>query len=475
MAFNEGPQPEFILKENGVRYIDPNPTDQIVNHEDLVMYVKLIARTKGRSILTQTGNETNLEIERKFVRNTTNFTYNDDKNYLDTEWTNLGGGPQDPGEDIGTFGITNINIEFKSSFMPKIVIDFVDVRGATLFEQGPCSPYSAFLHLPYPVFELTVKGYYGKPVTYTLALVKFNTKFNSETGNFESKAEFVGYTYAFLSDIPMGYIMAVPYMYNFNGPDTIKRIWSKYKKLPGLSDDYDGLPKKYMTLFDLIKKAKKLESETPKLKNSTDVMDLGKLGKIKNAMLNLRNEIEDIQKLWIDKCQGKSKSCTIIKQNNKRNTPIIALNSSPSANEALLVSKIYNGGPGGTDPGIILPYLGDGTEDGFKASRIGIKLSTVQEMYKENGTSDPPQLPFSLIEENIYGFWGKGPNTDLVKGKDVYGIDLYTSMLEEVNKKLKTIEKGFDDKKEDVKEKLNQAVRRILGFHPSIRNVFAII
>ena len=476
MAFNDGPQPAFILNENGVRYIDPNPTDQIVNHEDLIMYVKLIARTKGRSILTQTGSETNLEIERKFVRNTTNFTYNDDKpNYLDTDWTNLGGGPQDPGEDIGTFGITNVNIEFKSSFMPKITIDFVDVRGATLFEQGPCSPYSAFLHLPYPVFELTVKGYYGKPVTYTLALVKFNTKFNSETGNFESKAEFVGYTYAFLSDIPMGYIMAVPYMYNFNGPTVLEEIWDKYRELPGLSDEIDGIPDGKMTLFDLIKAAKKLESETPKLKNSTDVADLGKLGKIKNSMLNLRSEIEDIQKLWIDKCSGKSKSCNIIKQNNKRNTPIIALKSSPSATNSLLVSQLYNGGPGGTTQGIILPYLGDGTEDGFKASRIGIKLSIVQEQYKENGTGNPPQLPFNLIEENIYGFWGKGPNTDLVKDKDVYGIDLYASMLKEVNEKLKNIEKTFNNKKEDVKEKLNEAVRRILGFNPSIRNVFAII
>jgi hypothetical protein len=36
--------------------------------------------------------------------------------------------------------------------------------------------------LPYPLFELTIKGYYGKPVKYCLHLTKFNSKFNSQTG-----------------------------------------------------------------------------------------------------------------------------------------------------------------------------------------------------------------------------------------------------------------------------------------------------
>ena len=169
--FNQGPEPKIILNENGVRYIDPNPTDQIVNHEDLVMYVKLVARSKGRSILTRDEEVVIAETEQRNVKSETNFTYPTGKNFLDTSWTNIGGGNIELGGDLGTFGITSIDIEFKSSFMPQIIINFVDVRGAALFEQGPCSPYSLFFHLPYPVFELTVKGYYGKPVTYTLALV----------------------------------------------------------------------------------------------------------------------------------------------------------------------------------------------------------------------------------------------------------------------------------------------------------------
>ena len=246
-SLNSGPQPQVLFNQNGVRYIDPNPTDQIVNHEDLVVYVKLVAKSKGRSILTNTEDETIIiEKELKNVGENTNFTYTEGKQYIDTDWTNIGGGPAPLGTDLGGFGVTNINIDFKSSFMPQITIDFVDIRGASLFEQGPCSPYSMFFHLPYPVFELTVKGYYGKPVTYSLALVKFNTKFNSETGNFESKGEFVGYTYAFLADIPIGYVLAANYMED--GPQILAEKWSKIVSKPEFTDSPYGLdPKRPLT------------------------------------------------------------------------------------------------------------------------------------------------------------------------------------------------------------------------------------
>jgi hypothetical protein len=42
-------------------------------------------------------------------------------------------------------------------------------------------------------------------------MLKFNSKFNSQTGNFEIKCEFVGYTYAMFSDMLIGYLKAIPY------------------------------------------------------------------------------------------------------------------------------------------------------------------------------------------------------------------------------------------------------------------------
>jgi hypothetical protein len=60
--------------------------------------------------------------------------------------------------------------------------------------------YSTFFQLPYPLFELTIKGYYGKPVKYCLHLTKFNSKFNSQTGNFEITTNFITHL-AMLSDM----------------------------------------------------------------------------------------------------------------------------------------------------------------------------------------------------------------------------------------------------------------------------------
>ena len=473
MAFNQGPEPAIVLDQNGIRYVDPNPTDQIVNHEDLVMYVKFVARTKGRSILTVSDEETKIDIEQKFVRSNTNFTYPDGKKQIDTDWTNLGGGPLDPGEDIGTFGITNINIDFKSSFMPKIVIDFVDVRGATLFEQGPCSPYSAFFHLPYPVFELTVKGYYGKPVKYTLALIKFTTKFNAETGNFESKGEFIGYTYAFLADIPMGYIMASTYMKQ--GKDIFPNIWQRYRSIEGIKDSLDGIPEKPMSLYDLIKSAKKLESETPKLKNTFEIIKLAQWGKIKNALTKLRTEIIEIESEWLKVTVGKSKNAGIKKSgNNQKHLLYAKIKNTPTPNESVLINSLYDGKLS-KKKGVIFPYLGDGTQASFDASKIGSILTTVKAVYDTSNDlgAEPPKLPLQNIKDNIKGFWGVSPKNN--NGISEYSLDVYEALLKEVDAKLKETDQSFKKNRDNVKDLLNQKVREILGFNPSIRNVFAII
>ena len=79
--------------------------------------------------------------------------------------------------DFQGFGINSITIKFGADFTPMVSINFTDIRGETLFSQGDVNtPYTAFFHLPYPQFELTLKGYYGKAVQYRLALLKFALK-----------------------------------------------------------------------------------------------------------------------------------------------------------------------------------------------------------------------------------------------------------------------------------------------------------
>lgn len=214
---------------NNVRFLDPNPLGEIVPHEDLFIYVSLRAKTKSKTLLTQTSNSS-VKLSQMVGNGVdmiaplrTETTIDGSKLFkpklqLTTDWTEIGsfrGSAEKAGsmlyQDFEGFGITNIDIEIKSQTTPKVTIDFIDVRGATLFEQGSCSPYGLFFNLPYPVFELTVKGYYGKAVNYYLNLVKFNSKFNSDTGNMECRAEFIGYSFAFLSDTIVSYVEAAQF------------------------------------------------------------------------------------------------------------------------------------------------------------------------------------------------------------------------------------------------------------------------
>lgn len=207
-----------------VNIVDPNDfygfdsSDNIpVALEDLNISVKLTSYKKGRTVLTKEGDNS------KATANTTgtiavNFIEgsvigNDGKRHLTTKYTDLVTIETDA-ENDETLGITSIDIEFNSSYAPLITINFIDVRGSSIFQneyriKNSESKYTTFFQLPYPLFELEIKGFYGLPVKYCLHMYKFNSKFNSKTGNFEITANFVGYTYAMLSDMLLGYLKAV--------------------------------------------------------------------------------------------------------------------------------------------------------------------------------------------------------------------------------------------------------------------------
>ena len=64
-------------------------------------------------------------------------------------------------------------------------------------------------------------------------MTKFNSKFNSQTGNFEITANFIGFTYAMLSDMLIGYLKAIPY--TERGKELYKKI-NDVRKENGLDD-----------------------------------------------------------------------------------------------------------------------------------------------------------------------------------------------------------------------------------------------
>jgi hypothetical protein len=209
-----------------VKIVDPNDfngfdsSDNVpVALEDLNISVALTSFKKGRTVLTKGDKiddvkvyaQTSKTLKVNFIEGSD--ITGDGKRHLTTAYTDLITSNVD-GVNEETLGITSIDIEFNSSYAPLITINFVDVRGSSIFQneyriKNSESKYTTFFQLPYPLFELEIKGFYGLPVKYCLHMYKFNSKFNSKTGNFEITANFVGYTYAMLSDMLLGYLKAV--------------------------------------------------------------------------------------------------------------------------------------------------------------------------------------------------------------------------------------------------------------------------
>lgn len=220
------------VDQNNLVYVDPNSVinngmvePRNIDQEKLVMYVNLEADLVPRSYLLSDTNNTRFV---SIVNSTFNLLTPKNGTDLDTSWTESYNPTPQKNKDTTltfdkndfhdstgqAFGIESINIAIKgANFIPQININFIDVRGKTLFEQPNDSPYNTFFHLPWPIFYLTIKGYYGKAIKYRLHLVKFTSKYNESNGNFEISTTFVGSTFAYLSDIPLNGVINAPYLY----------------------------------------------------------------------------------------------------------------------------------------------------------------------------------------------------------------------------------------------------------------------
>lgn len=128
-------------------------------------------------------------------------------------------------------GIKSITIDYTSWQCPTVSIVFVDVRGTSLMGKNEAyqngtgkepSFFNEMFMMPYPLFKLTVKGFYGQPVKINLMLKDTAIGLDSNTGNFEVKANFVAYMYGVFADMPMTLLACAPYV-TYNG----KNIWDE--------------------------------------------------------------------------------------------------------------------------------------------------------------------------------------------------------------------------------------------------------
>jgi murein DD-endopeptidase MepM/ murein hydrolase activator NlpD len=262
--------------------------------EDLNIFVQLETTKRARTVLINDGvsfSQNTKGVKVKFIEGTDV----SGRKVLTTKYTDLTTSFDNDEEnfDNESLGITSVDISFDSSYAPRVVINFVDLRGSSIFQNESMlksgNKYATLFQLPYPIFKLTVKGYYGLPVQYDLHMVKFNAKFNSKTGNFEITAEFIGYTYAMFSDMLIGYLRAIEYT-------SLGK-----KKYEDLKKDRPNL----MTLDGLIKAVSNIDTNIEKLA-STDVdlisyniynTQIEKLSYIKNNILVLGSELDVLSDL----------------------------------------------------------------------------------------------------------------------------------------------------------------------------------
>ena len=446
------------MADNKLIVVDPNPKDnELVPLENLTISVELETISKGRSILTTQGSIINNQGKAKV--NFINGSPVDGRNSLTTNYSEVNTKFNTENKDLENLGITNIDIDFDASYTPMVKIDFIDIRGNSILEHGQDSSYNVFFELPYPIFKLTIKGYYGKAVSYCLHLRKWNARFNSNSGNFEISCEFIGYTYAFFSDMLLGYLKGIV--------ETTKG--KKRLKEKGM-----------ITISELLQKTAELDLNNAKLKESTTVKEsilidrlLLKISEIRETLNNFIKGYEDI-----------NDSVNVL-YNNIENIP-----------EDIL--GLY-----------IVTYTDNDTIEKYDSTFNINFTDKIKEFNKESGAYSLSESLFIMdgdikTYKNFIHYENNKPIAFATDGKTVIPIETLTSTevakslvsigstmesttlikvynLNETITQLKTVESQLKTKKEELKLEITDEIKKNItetygnGFEPNIYNIFNII
>ena len=487
------------VDENNLIYIDPNSVvngntiePRGVTPENYVMYVNLEADLVPRSILTASGDQNATGNLASIAKGTLNFLRNQNGQDYDTTWTdsflntemvmNSNGqwtGESRQNDSSGqSFGIESISILIKgTNFIPQISINFTDVRGKTLFESPKDSPYNAFFHLPWPIYYLTVKGYYGKAIRYRLHMTKFTSKYNESNGNFDITCTFVGSTYAYMNDIPLEGILNAPYMYyiesdsnvNFNNNSgtfekRIKKSSKGYSVLNTVYDEYKAkglLPKDFpvKTLREVIAIAKSLDKILERV-IFDQVVDF----KLFNGVKEFEKKVVDFENS-VTAWSTQNLTDQIIYFSDNPTVPYFYLKGTEKEKTSQI--KITGSTTSGTLESLIVNYVKElkdikiFTEDLIKKDKTGNKSVDV----------DFKKETFNVINgiRPIADYYRKdGSNYVVAKNELLTHIfDIESSFVKERNKLQQKVE-----------EKMNTIIKdpkNGIGFEPTIRNIFGVI
>jgi hypothetical protein len=368
-------------------------------------------------------------------------------------------------------GIKSIDIGYNSWYLPEITIQFVDIRGLSLMNPSEASYknddslgsfFKAFFTIPYPLFRLQIKGYYGDPVTYDLCPYDFRTTLDAESGNVLITGKFVGYTFEMLADIPFEMLKAAPYINNY-GYDCAK-YWETNTAEPNGTFKFDnGEP--LITISELMMRVRAANTILNDFNtNSEDLKDLelhdtlkplfDKIGTYyKESNFGLFHIIEAKCKTYGDEfiaCQHGNNGITA----SFKWRELLALVKCNELNREIedIISKLNE------DINVFNQNSNGRTLMNFSAE---FKESVV----RENGREVDSGIPITMDNNTPH------------KSDESYTIYLdYTEFNDQYEALKNSIfKKGVVEAKKNVIAQLNEELSGVLGFEPYIGNIVKIV
>lgn len=562
---------ENILVEfdyNNITIVDPNKVVDIngvvkernVKQENLVMYANLECKMLPRTKLA-VGSANDDAIQTVSVASI-NFLNPGGKTFLDNSYTNefTGDGalkgqgtnqvnqtkiqnPKKPDDwyvkqtvkssgklgttDNGLLGMTSIRITQDLSFMPQVDIELEDIKGRALFEAGDNSPYAAFFNLPYPMFYLTIKGYYGKAIKLALMLQNFTTRYDSNDGNFKVSLKFYTYKYTVLSEISMGYLIATPHMYksrlkvqtqqggpsNFSNVDNeivekgyqkVKEMYNEYKSKGLIPDDFPELT--------IVQLRNNIENFVKNILDSFTKQNLDPLTNIDDFQKTLNDYERDVYTYlsggkgsWFDQTMDRTnflvlKNGSRVYTYKKELTDAQSRTNSKSKLKDEILSKynelLENDKTVGKDGSytidkavtkISVTNKYQITENVFYAKNVTSEnvdfLETFRQVKKVKKEPETSELQAFAADLQAAGIFDKTPATSVLgfkllptewfifEGSEGTFMDLTGKM----SKQLKVFREEIESKLTEALSDLLQSKDNGIGFTPNIRNVLAVI
>ena len=428
-------------------------------------------------------------------------------NFTDVSATNVGKGNKE------CLGINSINITYDSWFFPTVTINFVDVRGASLMmpqehayktelshnttdktQISGGSFFKALFSFPYPVFKLTVKGFYGRSATYNLAVRDFKASFNSNTGNFECVVQFIGYMFGVYTDIPMTYLAVAPYI----GRGLDSKYGSTWESedffYHAENDKGEEVKTTPMMTFPEFKQAIfSANTQLDKIVASTKVaLDMSEVLKKRTALNEIKNTFMGLgfKKIECDKISGKYfYYCLTPKNNSELAEKVITLqqkvdkyceanfseNDSGSLKDTL--KHLFNLLKTDGNAKILIPLMRfDINDEGNLEYQKEEYFKDFSEEDKQKALNSADYHQSMFLEndnvKNIYEGEVKSALNSKIRPVYMVVFSLCTDFVEYLDKQDVGYEKQIKNFEIELKSERLKCLSEILGFYPSIKNIF---